>query len=86
MAHSCPELGLLSPQPEGVRARAAPGARSSCPLQDPREGGTGTTGEGQVVPAPALDTQSPEKNTARGLFLIAVSGWYTDEPGSGNET
>lgn len=37
-----------------------------------------------MVPDPALDTQSPEKNTARGLFLIAVSGWYTDEPGSGN--
>lgn len=84
MDHSCTELGLVSGQPEGVRARPAPGAWSSCPPQDPREGSTGNTGEGQMLPDPALDTQSPEKNTARGLFLIAVSGWYTDEPGSGN--
>lgn len=29
---------------------------------------------------------SPENNTARGLFLISVSRWYTGKPGSGNRT
>uniref|UniRef100_A0A8C3U0P7 PDZ domain-containing protein 7 n=1 Tax=Catharus ustulatus TaxID=91951 RepID=A0A8C3U0P7_CATUS len=45
MAHSCAEMWLVSVQPEGVRAGPAPKAWSSCPLQDPREGSTGNTGE-----------------------------------------
>lgn len=45
MAHSCTEMWLVSVQPEGVRAGPAPKAWSSCPLQDPREGSTGNTGD-----------------------------------------
>lgn len=66
MAHSCTELWLVSVQPEGTRARPAPRAWSSCPLQDPRESSTGNTGEGELVPDPALDTQTVLKKTQPG--------------------
>lgn len=85
MARSCTELWLAPAQAEGVRARTAPRAQRSCLQQDPRSGGTQEE-DRQLLTLLWTHRCSPENNTARGLFLISVSRWYTGKPGSGNRT
>lgn len=82
MAHSCTELGLVSAQPDLPQGH---GAAAHCRTQG--QAALATQGKDRwSLTLLWTRRQSPEKNTARGLFLIAVSGWYTDEPGSGNKT
>lgn len=87
MAHSCTELWPVSAQPHGARARPTPWAWKSCLQQDLR-GGAPLVMQEDRRPLTLLRTHrhSPEKTTARGLFLIGVSRQYTGKPGSGNGT
>lgn len=58
------------------------------PAAGPGRGAMLVMQEGGMQPRPHsghMDT-ALKKTTARGSFLIGISGWYTGEPGSGNKT
>lgn len=70
----------------GCESQTCPRGMEQLPTTGPKGGQHWQQGKDRCSLTLPWTHRVLKKNTARGLFLIAVSRWYMDEPGSGNIT